>query len=104
MLPYYQYNSGLRWGMLGDGEGQTADPSLVNNWLQGSKTRCTGYSGDNAGHGTVMVAGWVQNGGWSLLDVDTFNGVWKINDFTFGSRPAIHNAVRAAGAILPYRA
>ena len=32
-LPYYQYNSGLRYGMLGDGEGQTGDPGSMATWL-----------------------------------------------------------------------
>ena len=39
-LPYYQYNSGLRYGMLGDGEGQTGDPGLMATWLAHSSVHC----------------------------------------------------------------
>jgi hypothetical protein len=39
-LPYYQYNSGLRYGTLGDGEGQTGDPSLMATWLVHTHVQC----------------------------------------------------------------
>src|SRR5579872_6109662 len=39
-LPYYQYNSGVRYGWLGDGEGQTADPSILQTWLGQGNVNC----------------------------------------------------------------
>jgi hypothetical protein len=102
-LPYYQYNSGLRYGMLGDGEGETGDPSLMRTWLSRSGVQCKYFTPDVAGHGTVLTRGWAQPGGWGLIEMDTFNGHWKINDFTFGGGPALYHAMRVAGPILAYR-
>lgn len=101
-LPYYQYNSGVRYGSLGDGEGQTGDPSILGTWLQGANVRCQFYTPDEAGHGTLLTSGWNQPGGWSLIEVDTFNGAWKINDFTFGDRAALYHAMQTSQPILTY--
>jgi hypothetical protein len=101
-LPYYQYNSGLRYGTLGDGEGQTGDPGLLSTWLQGSSVRCQFYTPDVAGHGTLLTSGWNQPGGWSLIELDTFGGAWKINDFTFGDRSALYRAMQTSQPILGY--
>jgi len=103
-LPYYQYNSGVRYGSLGDGEGQTGDPSLLGTWLQGGTVRCEYYTPDIAGHGTFLASGWNQPGGWSLIELDIFNGAWKINDFTFGSRGALYQAMQTSQPILAYHA
>jgi hypothetical protein len=102
-LPYYQYNSGLRYGMLGDGEGSTSDPSLLGTWLQGRNVSCRFYSPDNAGHGTLLTSGWPQPGGWGIVEMDTFNGNWKINDFTFGTQNALYRAMQTSHPVLPYR-
>lgn len=102
LLPYYQYNSGVRYGQFGDGEGQTGDPSLVGIWLASGQIRCRSFSPDIAGHGTVLSSGWMQPGGWGLIEADTFNGVWKINDFTFGKRQSLYTAMQSAGPILRY--
>jgi hypothetical protein len=97
-LMNYQYNTGLRWGMFGDGEGHTSDPSLMTTWLTGAHVHCTELSPSTAGHGTLMTAGWTQPGRYGLLDLDLLNGEWKINDFTFGSEQqmarAMHQVVR----------
>ncbi|MGH2443224.1 MAG: hypothetical protein ACRDFX_08680 [Chloroflexota bacterium] len=103
-LPFYQYNSGLRYGNLGDGEGQSGDPALLTTWLQGATTRCTKYTPDVAGHATVLTTGWKQSGGWSLIEMDTYNGVWKINDFTFGSKHPLVQAMKTSHPILTYHA
>ena len=103
-LPYYQYNNGLRYGNLGDGEGQTGDPSLMNTWLAGAHVRCINFTPDVAGHGALLTAGWAKpNQPASLLELDTFNGHWKINDFTFGSHAALYGAMQTAGPVLAYR-
>lgn len=103
-LPYYQYNSGLRYGVLGDGEGRTADPGLLDTWLQASPVRCQFYTPDLAGHGTLLASGWKQQpGGWGLIEMDTFNGTWKINDFTFGPRGALYFAMQTSHPVLVYR-
>ncbi|GAC1445531.1 MAG: hypothetical protein NVSMB52_06910 [Chloroflexota bacterium] len=103
LLPYYQYNSGVRYGRLGDGEGQTGDPALIGTWLAGTSIKCVLFTGDVAGHGTVLTSGWAQPGGWNLIEMDTFNGVWKINDFTFGDRSALYQAMQATRPVLKYR-
>jgi hypothetical protein len=101
-LPYYQYNSGLRWGMMGDGLGQTDDPSLMNTWLSAGNPACKAFTPDIAGHGTVLAGGWTQPGPWSLIELDVYPGKhWKINDFTFGSESVLRNAMRTAGPALP---
>ena len=104
-LPYYQYNSGLRYGPLGNTEGTGGDPALLAAWLNGGSVRCTLVTPDVAGHGTVLAGVW---GGapssWSLIEMDTFNGAWKINDFTFGPRSALVTAMRnTAEPTLVYR-
>src|SRR5947209_4389513 len=101
-LPYYQYNSGLRYGILGDGEGQTGDPSLLGTWLQGGAVRCEYYTPDTSGHGTALASGFKQPGGWGLIEFDTFNGVWKINDFTFGDRASLYRAMQTSQPVLVY--
>jgi hypothetical protein len=97
-LPYYQYNSGLRWGMMGDGEGHSDDPSELNVWLSASNVRCTQYTPNQSGHGTLLARGWTQPGPWSLIEFDVYpSGKWKINDFTFGSRNVLYRAMQTAG-------
>lgn len=102
-LPYYQYNTGLRYGMLGDGEGQTADPSVLASWLGTSKVQCKSYSTDIAGHGTILTVGWTNPGPSGLIETDLFNGAWKINDFTFGPSGQLYRAMQTSGPILAYR-
>lgn len=103
-LMHYQYNSGLRWGMLGDGEGQTADPSTMTTWLSGSHVQCRSFSPNVAGHGTLLTSGWAQPAAWSLLDLDLLNGQWVINDFTFSTGPALARAMHGVNhPILTYR-
>jgi hypothetical protein len=101
-LPYYQYNSGLRYGMLGDGEGETGDPSLMAGWLAHSRIRCTLQSSGSHGHGTVLATGWPQRGGAALVELDTYAGHWKINDFTFGPYGALYRAMQTARPLLRY--
>jgi hypothetical protein len=101
-LPYYQYNSGVRYGFLGDGEGQTGDPSLLGTWLQGGSVRCQYYTPDSAGHGTLLTSGWTRPGGWALIELDTYGGAWKINDFTFGGRSALYQAMQTSHPIVQY--
>jgi hypothetical protein len=101
LLPYYEYNSGLRYGNFGDGAGQTGDPSLMRDWLQGSHVRCSRYSPGLFGHGVVLTSGWKQ-GNWSLVEADIFNGKWKINDFTFGDQRTLYQAMQADRPILTY--
>ncbi|HEX6506554.1 MAG TPA: hypothetical protein VF221_02885 [Chloroflexota bacterium] len=103
LLPYYQYNSGLRYGMLGDGEGQTGDPSLLRTWLAGANIRCEYMSAGTSGHGTVLATGWPERGGTALIEMDTFSGHWKINDFTFGNHGALYTALQTVRPILRYR-
>ena len=76
--------------MMGDGEGQTGDPSLFSTWLAHGPATCVSYSPDAAGHGTLLTRGWPLGGGRALIDLDTFNGTWKFNDFTFGTRKCPH--------------
>ena len=101
-LPYYQYNSGLRYGMLGDGEGQTGDPSLITTWLAHAHVQCKFQSSGGHGHGTVLATGWPQQGGAALVELDTYSGRWKINDFTFGPYGALYRAMQTARPILRY--
>jgi hypothetical protein len=104
-LPYYLYNSGLRYGYLGDGEGQSADPSLLRTWLPGAHVRCDYFTPDVAGHALLLTSGWKLPGGpWSLLDLDIFQGHWKINDFTFGSQVNLFHAMHTAHPILSFHA
>lgn len=103
-LSNYQYNNGLRYGMLGDGEGQTGDPSLFSTWLAHGPVACVSYSPDVAGHGTLLTRGWPLGGGWGLIDLDIFNGSWKFNDFTFGTRNALISAMATSHPILQFRA
>jgi hypothetical protein len=103
-LMHYQYNSGLRWGMIGDGEGTTSDPSLMYTWLSGSQVRCRSFSPSNGGHGTLITVGWAQPGPWSLLDLDLLNGQWVINDFTFGSPARLARAMHSVSKpVMKYR-
>lgn len=103
-LAYYQYNNGLRYGNMGDGEGQTGDPSLMNTWLAHAHARCMYFTPDQAGHGVLLTGGWAApNLPSSLIELDIFNGHWKINDFTFGSQGALYTAVQTSGPILSYR-
>jgi len=95
-LPYYQYNNGVRYGWLGDGEGQTADPSILTSWLNQGTIRCKDFTPDMDGHGTLLAAGWPLRGGWNLIEMDTYGGVWKINDFTFGDQPTLFAAMQQA--------
>lgn len=101
-LPYYQYNSGLRYGMLGDGEGQTGDPSLMTTWLAHSSVHCVLQSSGSHGHGTVLATGWPLKGGSALIELDTYSGQWKINDFTFGPYGALYRALQTVRPILRY--
>jgi len=102
-LPFYQYNSGLRYGQLGGGEGSTGDPSLMGTWLSHSSVRCVLYTPGVAGHGALLTQGWSQPGGWGLLDLDTYSGHWKINDFTFGKQSDLVYAIHTANPVLQYR-
>jgi hypothetical protein len=101
-LPYYQYNSGLRYGVLGDGEGQTGDPSLMTTWLAHAHVQCKFQSSGSHGHGTVLATGWPQQGGTALIELDTYSGRWKINDFTFGPFGELYRAMQTARPILRY--
>ncbi|MBV9279828.1 MAG: hypothetical protein JOZ41_07085 [Chloroflexi bacterium] len=104
LLPYYQYNDGVRYGYLGDGEGQSGDPNLLRTWLAGTRVRCLFFTPDVAGHALLLTNGWpLPHGSWNLIEADTFNGTWKINDFTFGTRAALYRAMQVMQPILPYR-
>ncbi|HZT97483.1 MAG TPA: hypothetical protein VFB34_11680 [Chloroflexota bacterium] len=85
-LPYYQYDSGVYYGPFNRGEGQTGQPSLINQWLQSGSESCVRFAPSQMGHGAVVTKGWPVTGGWAILDLDRFNGAWKIDDFTFGTR------------------
>jgi hypothetical protein len=101
-LPYYQYNSGLRYGTLGDGEGQNGDPRLMASWLAHAHVRCTFQSSGSHGHGVVLATGWPQHGGTALIELDVYAGRWKINDLTFGRYGALYRAMRTAGPVVRY--
>lgn len=104
-LAYFEYNSGLRYGFLGDGEGQTGDPNLLRGWLAVDRVRCAYYTPDVAGHGLLLTRGWKEPGGrWSVIELDTFNGHWKINDFTFGRRASMWRAMQVAQPVVRYGA
>jgi hypothetical protein len=101
-LPYYQYNSGLRYGVLGDGEGQTGDPGLMTSWLAHSSVHCVLQSSGTHGHGTVLATGWHEPGGSALIELDTYSGRWKINDFTFGPYRALYRALQTVRPVIRY--
>jgi hypothetical protein len=101
-LPYYQYNSGLRYGTLGDGEGQNGDPSLLATWLARAHVQCRFESSGSHGHGVVLATGWPQHGGTALIELDTYAGRWKINDFTFGPYGALYRALQTARPIVRF--
>lgn len=101
-LPYYQYNNGLRYGTLGGGAGTSTDPSTMKGWLSHAGVRCTYFTPDIAGHGTVLTKGWRIMGGWSLIELDMFSGHWKINDLTFSTGNALYRAMQTAGPTLLY--
>ncbi len=102
-LPYFQYNSGLRWGMMGDGEGNTSDPSTVRSWLAASNVHCEYYTPGENGHGTLLASGWSQPGPSTLVEVDIYpSGKWKINDFTFGATKTLYAAMQAAGPSIAF--
>jgi hypothetical protein len=65
--------------------------------------RCQDYTPDIAGHGTLLTSGWSQQGGWSLIELDTYGGAWKINDFTFGDRAALYRAMQTSQPIVQFR-
>lgn len=103
-LPNYQYNAGVRYGYLGDGEGQSGDPTLLRQWLASAHTQCRYYTPDKAGHGLLLTSGWpLPSGSWNLIEMDTFRGQWKINDFTFGKESNLAWAMHAMHPILPYK-
>jgi hypothetical protein len=103
-LMHYQYNSGLRWGMFGDGEGTTSDPSEISTWFSGSHVVCQAVSSNIGGHGTLLTSGWARPAPWSLLDLDLLNGQWVINDFTFGSAARLARAMhQVAQPVVRYR-
>lgn len=103
-LAHYQYNSGVRYGQLGDGEGQTGDPSILTTWLS-HPVRCVDLTPSLAGHGSALTSGWPQPGGWGIIEFDTFNGQWRINDFTFGTRHDLYRALaNVQRPVVSYRA
>ena len=102
-LMHYQYNSGLRWGTLGDGEGQTSDPSLLSTWLAQARPRCVSLTTGNGGYGAVLTRGWSQPGPAAIIEMDVIDGKWKINDFTFGSEASMARAMQVHAPVLPYR-
>jgi hypothetical protein len=103
-LMHYEYNSGLRWGMYGDGEGMTADPGLMSTWLSGSHVTCQSFSPNIAGHGSLLSSGWARPAPASLLDLDLLNGRWVINDFTFGRQHVLAQAMQGVTQpVLRYR-
>jgi hypothetical protein len=103
-LPNYQYNSGVRYGFFGDGEGHSGDPSVLNTWLAADRIMCRYVSADSAGHGLLLTSGWTKPGGpWNLIEVDIFSGQWKINDFTFANQATLWRAMHLSRSIIPYR-
>jgi hypothetical protein len=102
LLPYFQYNSGLRYGMLGDGAGQSTDPSSMQTWMRGAHIRCTYMTAGIAGHGVLLSRGWNFPGGWGLIEADQYPNGWRINDFTFGSRASLYRAMETDNPILRY--
>jgi hypothetical protein len=103
LLPYYQYNSGLRYGTLGGGEGQSADPSLMRTWLASARPHCVTFTPGVMGHGTVLTVGWKTPAPASIIELDMFNGHWKVNDFTFAGQSALERAMKTSSPILTYR-
>lgn len=105
VLMNYQYNTGLRWGMMGDGEGQSSSPGLLGTWLQGSQVHCVSVTTDSAGHGAVLTSGWSQPAASAIIEFDRLNGAWKINDFTFGTPAILGQAIHVnTAAVVPYPA
>ncbi|HZU13627.1 MAG TPA: hypothetical protein VFB58_12375 [Chloroflexota bacterium] len=115
LLMRYQYNSGLRWGLIGDGEGHTTSPSVLGTWLAHSRVRCISLTPDNVGHGAVLTSGWSLPSGsvvtqtaqpsWAIVEFDMIGGAWKINDWTFGSPTILQQAIHVnTPAVVPYRA
>lgn len=103
LLPYYQYNSGLRYGTLNGGEGQTGSPSLMDTWLASARPHCVSFTPGVMGHGTVLTVGWKTPAPASIVEFDMFNGHWKVNDFTFATRAALERAMHVSSPILRYR-
>lgn len=103
LLPYYQYNSGLRYGTLDGGEGQTADTGLMRTWLASARPHCVSFTPGIMGHGTVLTIGWKTPAPASIVELDMFNGHWKVNDFTFANRPALEQAMKTSSPIVRYR-
>lgn len=103
LLPYFQYNSGLRYGTLGGGEGQTADPSIMRTWLASARPHCVTFTPGIMGHGTVLTVGWKTPAPASIVELDMFNGHWKVNDFTFASQSALERAMQTSSPTVPYR-
>ncbi len=103
LLPYYQYDNGLRYAILGRGGGQTVDPGLMRSWLATARPRCVSFSPGVMGHGTVLTVGWKTPSPASLIDLDMYGGRWKINDFTFAGRTALQQAIHTAGPVLSFR-
>lgn len=102
LLPYYQYNNGLRYGIPGSGEGQTADPTIMRTWLASARPHCVSYTPGILGHGAVLTAGWKKPASSSLIELDMFNQIWKINDFTFGNRAYLEQAIHSSGPVVRY--
>lgn len=102
VLMYYQYNTGLRWGMMGDGEGHTDNPSVMSTWLASAHPRCVSFSTGAAGHGAVLTSGWSRPAPWSIVEADVINGGWKINDFTFGSHQQLAQAMQVVAPTLAF--
>jgi hypothetical protein len=101
-LMHYQYNSGLRWGTLGDGLGRSDDPSLLNTWLAHARPHCVSYSSGQAQHGAVLTSGWSQPARWAIVEMDVVNGKWRINDFTFGPHRAMAQAMQIVAPTVPF--
>ncbi len=101
-LPYYQYNSGVRYGQMGDGAGQTGSPDLLRTWVRTGHIQCVDTGPDISGHAVLLSRGWPRPGGWSLTEFDVYNGVWKINDFTFGHENILRNRMQIAGPLRAY--
>lgn len=104
LLPHYEYNDGVRYGHLGDGEGSTGDPSILSTWLASSHVRCRLITPDVAGHGTLLAGTWSNAPGrWALIEADIYNGHdWRINDFTFGRRAELYAAMQTSHPIVRY--
>jgi hypothetical protein len=51
-----------------------------------------------------LTSGWRGPARWALIELDIFNGHWKINDFTFGSRQSLFQAMHVNWPIMRYHA